>query len=146
MEQDLMNAQTRVGLAYASGTADRNGITIDTAGYEAAKIVVHVHSVAAGATTSVKVQQGAASNMSDAADLEGTSISIADDDDGQVFIIGLIRPRERYIRVVVDKDASNATAESATVELYGRRVRPSLASVTDETTVETHVSPAEGTA
>lgn len=138
--------QIRKALDYASGTADRNGTVIDSAGYETVVFNVHVHSVAAGAVTSVKVQQGAASDLSDAADLTGSAISIAADDDGQVFVIAIHKPKERYLRVVMDKDASNAVAESATAILLGARTRPALLSVTDETTVEIHVSPAEGTA
>lgn len=140
------DVQTRKALDYASGTADRNGETIDMANYEYAKFVIQMHSVAASATTSVKVQQGAASDLSDASDLEGTSISVAADDDNQVFVIGVTKPRKRYLRCVIDKDTTNATSESATVELGGARVLKALSDVTDEVTHEVHTSPAEGTA
>ena len=145
---DPRDVQTRLALAYlgTAASADRNGSIIDMQGYESAKFVVTMHSVAASAVTSIKVQQGAAANMSDAADLEGTSISVADDDDGEVFVISIVKPQERYLRLVVDKDASNNTDESATVELYGARTLPALANVTDEVTHEIHVSPSEGTA
>ena len=144
----VRNCQTRKALAYlgTAASADRNGDIIDMAGYEDAKFIVTAHSVASGAVTSIKVQQGAASNMSDAADLAGTSISIADDDDGEVFVIAITKPKERYLRLVVDKDASNNTDESATVELSGARTLPALENVTDEVTVEVHTSPSEGTA
>lgn len=141
------DTQTRVALDYATAaSADRNGDIIDMAGYSAAKFVVTFHSIAAGAVTSVKLQQGAAANMSDAADLEGTSLSVAADDDGQAFTLSIEKPRERYVRLVVDKDGANNTTESATVELYGARTQPALVNVTDEVTHEYHVSPAEGTA
>lgn len=144
---DPKNTQTRVALDYATAaSADRNGDIIDMAGYESAKFVVTMHSVASSAVTSLKVQQGAASNMSDAADLEDTGRSVADDDDGQVFTISVVKPKERYLRLVVDKDATNNTTESATVELYGAKTIPALSSVTDEVTHDYHVSPSEGTA
>ncbi len=133
-------------LDYASGTADRNGATLDMAGYEGVMMVAKFATIAAGATTTIKAQQGAASDLSDAADLAGTSISVAADDDNQVFVIDLFRPRERYVRVVIDKDASNAAAESAIYYQYGPKKQPVSNNVTDLVTYEKHVSPAEGTA
>lgn len=140
------DVQTRMALVYASGTADRNGITIDTANFEWVKFVVTFAAIAASAVVAIKVQQGDASDLSDADDLEGTSQTVADDDDDQVFVIAITKPKKRYVRVVIDNDASHATAQSATVELGGARTRPALQSVTDEVTVEVHTSPDEGTA
>ena len=146
----MLNASSelviRTALDYVSGTADRNGETFDTAGLEGVLMVVKVAAVAAGGANSIKAQQGAASNLSDAADLAGTAITIADDDDNQIFIIDLYRPRERYVRVVVDKDTTNACAESAIYIGYGPRVMPATLTLADEVTYEKHISPAEGTA
>lgn len=138
--------QIRKALAYASGTADRTGEIIDMANYEWIMAVVTFATIAAGGTNSIKWQQGAAALMGDAADLAGTGITVADDDDDQVFASLLIKPRERYVRLYVDKDTSNACAESAIYILGGKRTLPALANITDELTVERHESPAEGTA
>lgn len=140
----LESIQTRKALDYASGSADRNGESIDTANYEWAKFVVTFATIAASAVTSVKLQ--GSDDDSTWNDLEGTSQDVAADDDNQVFVLGLIKPRHRYNRVVIDKDATNAAAESATVELGGARTEKALKDVTDEVTHEVHVSPAEGTA
>lgn len=136
----------RTALDHAEGSADRNGEVFDTKGFEGVMTVVKFGDIAAGAVTSIKVQQGAASDLSDAADLEGTSISVAADDDNQIFIIDIYRPRERYVRVVVDKDASNNTEEMAWYQGYGSRKEPTEMALADEVTYELHVSPAEGTA
>ena len=136
----------RKALAYDSGTADRTGIVIDTAGFEFALFVVQFAAIATSCTTKVKVQQDAAVGMGGAADLLGTGITVADDDDNQLFAIAIVKPRERYLRVYVDKDTSNASGESAIVILGNGRTEDALASITDEITVEKHVSPAEGTA
>ncbi len=133
-------------LDYASGSADRNGAILDMQGYEGVAIVVKFATIATGAVTSIKAQQGAASNLSDAADLAGTAQTVADDDDNQIFMIDIFRPAERYIRLVVDKDASNATGESAIYIQYGPRKQPVVNAVADAVSVELHVSPAEGTA
>lgn len=134
-----------VGLAYATGTADRNGATLDMQGYDGVLMVVTLAAVAASAETSVKAQQGAASNLSDAADLLGSAISIADDDDDEIKIIDIWQPRERYVRCVVDKDGSNACAESVLYIQYKAKTRPVAAQGTG-VTVEQHLAPAEGTA
>jgi hypothetical protein len=131
-------------LAYASGTADRNGATLDMKGFDGVLMVVQLATVAAGAVTSIKAQQGAASNLSDAADLAGTGVAIAADDDDEVKYIDLWQPRERYVRVVVDKDGSNACAESAVYIQYRARELPTTHAAT--VTGEAHLAPAEGTA
>jgi hypothetical protein len=138
--------QIRKALAYATGTADRNGATLDMSPYDWVVAVVIFAAIAATGVNSIKMQQGAASDLSDAADLLGTGITVAADDDDQVFAIALIKPRERYVRVVIDKDAANACAESAIYICGHGKTPPTLANITDELTHEVHVSPAEGTA
>ena len=133
-------------LDYVSGTADRTGAIIDMADYRGVLMIVKLAAVAAGGTNSIKAQSGAAANLSDAADLEGTKIVIADDDDNQIFIIDLYEPNERYVRLYVDKDTANACAEAAVYVQYGARKRPVSNTVTDAVTFERHMSPAEGTA
>lgn len=133
-------------LDYASGTADRSGATLDMQGFEGVLMVVQFATIAAGAAVGIKAQQGAASNLSDAADLADTAITVADDDDNQIFVIDLYRPQERYVRVVVDNDATNASAQSAVYYQYGATDLPASNNVTDAVTTELHVSPAEGTA
>lgn len=124
------------GLAYASGTADRNGATLDMAGYDGVIIKVKMATIAAGAVTTFKAQYGDESDLSDAADISGASISIAADDDDQMFLIDIKRPTKRYIRGVMDKDASNATAEVMDYIQYNARNRPVTNTVTDAVTTD----------
>lgn len=130
--------------AGAAGTSDINGTTLDMSGYDGVLMLITFGAITAGAVTSIKAQQGAASNLSDAADLEGTAQTIADDDDEETFYIDLYRPAERYVRLVVDRATQNAVVASATYIQY----RASKAPTTHGSNVsgETHVSPAEGTA
>jgi len=142
----LTSHQIKDCLDYASGTADRTGDIIDTAGYESVVFLVKVAAVEASGTNSIKVQQNTANSTSGMADLEGTSISIADDDDNQIFAIEIVKPLERYLRLYVDKDTSHACAESAVAILYGAKELPTDNNVDDTVTSEIHHSPAEGTA
>jgi hypothetical protein len=131
----------------AAGTTDINGTTLDMAGYEGVMMITYFGAITGSAVTSVKAQQGAASNLSDAADLTGTGITVADDDDEQIFIIDLYRPTDRYVRLVVDRGTQNAVVAGAVYVQYGGpRKAPVTQNVTDAVTYELHVSPAEGTA
>jgi len=142
----LTDLKVSSALDYASGTADRTGAILDMAGFTGVLMIVKLATIAAGAVTSIKAQQDTASNMAGAADLAGTGITIANDDDNQIFIIDLYEPVERYVRLVVDKDATNACAESAIYIQYGPTNRPQVNTATDLVTYERHMSPAEGTA
>ena len=147
MEKALSkDVKITMALDYASGTSDRNGATLDMAGYEGVLAVVKFATIAPGATTSIKMQSGAAALLGDAADLLGTGITVEDDDDNQIFYIDLFRPQERYVRVVIDKDGANAVAESAIYYQYNVYSVPVTNNVADLVTGEFHCSPAEGTA
>ncbi len=133
-------------LDYADGSADRTGAIIDMLGYESVLMIVKTAAIAAGGTNSIKAQQGALPAMGDAADLAGTKVDIAADDDNQIFYLDIVRPQERYVRLYVDKDGANNMAESAIYIQYDARFRPVVNNVADLVTGELHVSPAEGVA
>ncbi|MBI5035571.1 MAG: hypothetical protein HZB51_34195 [Chloroflexi bacterium] len=127
-----------------AGATDINGAVCDMSGYDSVAMLVCFGAITAGAVTSIKAQQGALSNGTDMADLEDTAQTVADDDDEQMFIIDLHRPKEEYVRVTVDRGTQNAVVTEAWYILYNGRQHP----VTQPTGVngELHVSPAEGTA
>ncbi len=137
---------TRVINATAAGTSDVNGSAIDMKGYDSVTFIVGFGTITATAVTSIKIQQGAVSNLSDAADLAGTGISVADDDDNQIVAVEVVRPQKRYLRVTVDRGTANAVIDFGIAVQTISYKEP----VThDSTTVigsETHYSPAEGTA
>lgn len=127
-----------------AGTSDINGAILDMQGYENVMAIVTFGVITSGAVTSIKMQQDTAADMGGAADLAGTGQTIADTDDNKTFYIDLIKPQERYVRLVVDRGTQNAVVASAIYLQYNGVKKP----VTHGTNVsgETHVSPAEGTA
>lgn len=144
LSEEVKITQAITTTAGAAGTSDINGATLDMQGWDGVLMVVHVGAIVATAVTGIRAQQGAAANMSDAADLAGSAQAIADTDDDKVYFIDLSRPQERYVRLVVDRATANATIGGATYIQYRGRKAP----VTHATGVsgERHVSPAEGTA
>ncbi len=129
----------------AAGTADISGVTLDMANFEGVIMKVTFGPITAGAVTSIKAQQGLVSNLSDAADLEGTGQAIADTDDEKTFYIAIHRPRERYVRLYVDRGTQNAVVADAQYIQYGARTEP-VAAHGANVSGERFVSPAEGTA
>ncbi len=140
------NVKITSALDYTDASADRNGTILDMQGYDGVVAIVKTAVIAAGAVTSYKWQSGAQSNMGDAADLAGTGLSVADDDDNQVFVLELHKPAERYVRLVADKDAANNVAESAVYIQYSGSKFPIDNNVANAVTYELNISPAEGTA
>lgn len=134
-------------LDYASGTAAREGAGLDMSLFQGVMMIVKAAAVAAGATYTIKAQQSDDDGVADGySDLLGTSQTIAADDDDQIFIIDLIKPIKRYVRLYVSKDGANTCAESAVYVQYDARELPVTQTVADEVTYERHIEPAEGTA
>lgn len=137
----------RVMNAVAAGTSNQTSSAIDTAGYEGVKIYTMFGAIVSGAATSVKIQQSSDDGSVDTyADLTGTSITVADDDDNQIVVHDIYQPKERYLKAVVSRATQNAAIDGIVAVLYGPR---SLPPTNDATTVvdrEFHASPAEGTA
>jgi hypothetical protein len=130
--------------AGVAGTSAINSTVIDTSNAEGVLFLVRMGTITAGAVTSIKVQQGDASNLSDAADLAGTNQTIADTQDDQIFVVDVKKPIKRYIRLVVSRATQNAVVASAEALVYGLRSLPF--SQPAGTNVEAFGTPAAGTA
>ncbi len=137
---------TRVMNAVAAGTTDQESSTVDMQGFDGVMFVAAFGTITTNAVTSVKAQQGALSNGSDGADLVGTGITVADDDDNQVAIIDIYRPQERYVRCVIDRGTQNAVIDGVLAIQYKGRRQPTTHDSTTVIAAESHNSPAEGTA
>lgn len=137
---------TRVMNAVAAGTSDQNSAVVDMTGFDGVMFLAAFGTITSGAVTSIKGQQGAASDASDAADLEGTAVTVADDDDNQVAGLDIYRPQERYVRLVVDRGTQNAVIDGVVAIQYKGRKFPTTHDTTTVVGIESHNSPAEGTA
>lgn len=130
--------------AGAAGTSTLNGATLDMSGFNAVKMQVRFGTITAGAVTSIKAQEGAASDGSDMADLAGTGQTIADTDDDKIFGIDLSQITKRYVRLVVVRGTQNAVVAEAHYQQYQARQVPVSAQGTGVTFVRIF-GPAEGT-
>ena len=137
---------TRVINFTAAGTTTVNSSIIDMKGFDSVTFLVGFGAIVAGAVTSVKVQQGAASNMSDAADLAGTGVTVADTDDNRILAIEVNQPRERYLRCVVSRATQNSTIDFGLAQQSKAGTEPVTHDATTVIGTEFHQGPAEGTA
>ena len=111
--------------ATAAGTTAVNGSAIDMSGWDGISFIAAFGTLTATQVTSLKAQGGAASNLSDAADLAGTSTgTMADGDSNKALALDVYRPRQRYIRVVVVRGTANAVVDGVVAILYRGRQLP----------------------
>lgn len=136
---------TKVASATSAGTGAVNSTAIDMRGYQGVAFLVVPGAIVSGATTSMNVAQDDASNGS-FTDLTGTGIAIAADDDNQLFITEIFQPSKRYVRVELARAAQNSEFSAIIAIQYGAGQLPIVNTATDACTIETHMSPAEGTA
>lgn len=143
LSHDCKIVQAATTTAGAAAATDITSDAIDTSGFEGCCFIVSVGTVASGAVTTIKVQQCDTSGGS-YADLTGTSVTIADDGDDKTYYVEVVRPREQYLKLVVDRATANATIGSITAVLFGASNKP----VSHGATVsgESHYAVAEGTA
>ena len=137
----------RVMNAVAAGTTDQNSSSVDMQNYEGVLFLAAFGTLTASQITQMKAQQSSDDGASDAfADLLGTLTGpLADADGNKLLVLDVFRPRERYVRCVVDRGTANAVIDGVIAIQYGARKGETTHDVTVKS-AETHISPAEGTA
>lgn len=114
--------------AQVAGTSDVDTDVIDMANYDG--VMIFGAAVAtANAGNNIKAQQGDADDLSDAADLAGTTITPGADD--ELCCIDIYRPRKRYVRGLITRGVSSATGIMVAIQYKGR-TPPEVNTVTDE--------------
>ena len=134
---------TKVQNATAAGTTDVTSDSVDMEGYDGVFFRFALGIITGSAVTSVHAEQSADDSTFN--DLEGTNITIADDDDNQIFWVEIVNPGDRYVRIVVDRGTQNAIVGEIYADQWGPRDRPCDNLVDDTITGESHVRPDEGT-
>ena len=88
--------------AGAAGSTDLEGAALDRSNFDHVLMVVLFGTIVSGATLYIKAQQGDAADLSDATDITGTKISVADTQSDTIRYLDILRPAKQYIRVHVD--------------------------------------------
>lgn len=133
-------------LITAALNTDSNSDRIDTAGFEAVLFVCEITDSAATGVASMQIEQNTIDSDSGMArigsDQAETTCVENDDLNGKKLVIGVHRPRERYIQCVRE----SATANIAFGELYAILIGFSKHPVSDALVADSVFfnSPAEG--
>lgn len=118
-------------LANGSGTATRNGATIDTQGFDRVAFACIFGTIAGSGD--FKLQgSGDASAWND---LEGATLAYTAANDDDLFVLDLLHPRQRYVRCVVTKDGSNSSTESVAAFKYNGTNEPTTQPVGTSTKI-----------
>lgn len=133
----ISDAKVTVSSVYtAAGTSAVVGSTIDMTGFNCVAFVCAGINVA-NAGNYIKVQQGSASDLSDAADLLGSK-QVTTGSNGSA-IVEVFRPTKRYVRCTVIRGSSSA-CEAVLAILCDATGNPQ-----SNTSAKRLNSPAEGT-
>ena len=129
---------TLVKVAQVTGTSVINSDSVDMRGFLNCLFFVDI--AIANAGNFVKIQTS--SDNSAWNDLLGTKVVVAVN--GDTVGIDVIRNRERYLRLVIDRSGITTITGSAFALQYEAKIMPTVQPTT--VVLERHVSPAEGTA
>lgn len=122
--KELKVTQAITPTAGAAGTTDIEGATLDMANFLGFLAEVTFGAITANAVTGITIEQSDSSDMSSPETLTALTQVVADDDDGQTYVLDVFKPTKRYCRVHVDRATQNAVVASATYFQYGPRVAP----------------------
>lgn len=132
MNQLIKRSKVTNILTVAAGAAAATAVSgdvIDLQGMEGCLIILALGPIVAGAATSAKLAHGDTStgptNLSDQADILGSSMTILDTDDNTVVVFDVRKPKFRYLRLVVSRATQNATVTAVAIA-YGSRDCPTV--------------------
>lgn len=119
------NIKSIASLVPATRTSNTDGSVVDTMGFDNLEVVISAGDIDladGNETYAVKVQEGAASNLSDAADITGASVTVtADNQLKTIRIIGLgTGNRKRYMRAVLTVGGTTPSIPLASIFNLGR--------------------------
>ena len=135
----------KVSNATVAGQGAINSTAVDMTGFEGVLFFVAPGAITGSGVQSINAAQDDASNGS-FTDLTGTKVSVADDDDNQIFWLDVYQPSKRYVRLEIARATQNSAWGEIYAIMYGAKQLPLVNNITDTSTGELHLTPAEGTA
>jgi len=112
---------------YANANSDRNSEVIDMLGYDRCCIVVHYGGIVTNFVGQLYLAHSDAvtdeNTLSSGANVASSAIAIADSNDNEVRYLDF-GASKRYYQLTMDKDATNACAESVVAYLYNPKAQP----------------------
>lgn len=115
-----------VGNAVSAGTSTQTLASIDMSGYDAIAVVCSLGTVTDACILNLKLQTGAQSNGSDAADITGATTGniTASSSSNKVLAVDVVRPTGRYVTTVLARGTQNAAINCFLAFLYRAKSVP----------------------
>ena len=133
---------TKVSDYAAANTTDITTDVIDMQGYDG---VVFFTAVAVlHSNNYIKLQEGDAANLSDAADLLGTKVAVTVNK--EVVGVDLYKPLKRYVRAYIERGGASTACGEVYAMQYEGRILPEDNETAGTLNIELHISPIAGTA
>lgn len=133
--------------AVAAGTTTQNGSSVNLEDATGVVFVALLGTITAGAVTSLKAQQSSDDgNSDDWTDIEGSAVTIADDQDNKVAILEVLNPTKKYVRPVLVRGTQNAVIDGVIAIKLNPRKAPPTQPATVMAASKTIYGPKEGTA
>ncbi len=112
--------------ATAAGGSDTiTGTTVDGAGFDSACVVAELGPAVDAGVATLRVQDGAVANGSDAANITGASaVLTASTSSNTQIIVDVQKFQARYITPTLQRATQNFTVNSITVYLYNAKSLP----------------------
>ena len=129
----------------AAGTGTKTPTALDMLHRETALFVVGFGAIVTGSVITIKLQ--GSTDDSTFVDIEGSSITVADDQDNKLVLLECIRPKYRYVRPLITIATQNATIDLVTAisGIYQRNAPVTQGSTVSTTMLES-ISKDAGTA
>jgi hypothetical protein len=95
----------------AAGQDTSYSTPVDTKDCDSVVLLLAIGAIAASGTITLTAQGGAASNGSDAVNLEGSEIEFVADDANKIAQIEIHRPQHRYNRLKIVRETANSVID-----------------------------------
>jgi hypothetical protein len=105
---------TRVAASAVAAQTVVNGSILDMAGFSGVMFVALLGDVTTTSVLALKAEQNDANSTSGMAELVGSAAFTAgaSDADSKALVLGVHKPRERYVRAVLERGTANAVVDA----------------------------------
>ena len=122
----------KIVLHSAGASAGTSTVTpssgVDCQGFAGVTFFVVMGEITSGAEVSIVAETSTDNDDEDKfAEVAGSGITVMDTEDDKMFVIDVLRPRERYVRCVVNRSTQNSVLRSILAILYDPSRRPTEA-------------------
>lgn len=119
MNQLTKNVKTdRTLNSVAAGTSDTYSSAVTLGKYNGVRHIALLGTIASTGVATIKAQHGDVSDLSDAADISGASVSVTDTDGNKAVIVEVSQPTKPYHRLYIDRGTANSVIDGVITELF----------------------------